>query len=70
MTEQNTVEGTEVEDALQAPPVTYESIRDTVEGDAGAAWRLADLEQTQLRQKYAKLKEDGRFSDEHKSEQA
>jgi hypothetical protein len=70
MTEQNTVEATEVEDAPQAPAVSYESIRDGVPGDAGASWRMADLEQTALRNKYKKLQEDARYSEEHKSDQA
>jgi hypothetical protein len=70
MTEQNTVEGTQVEDAPEAPAVTYESIRDSVPGDAGAAWRIADNEITALRRKYKQLQEDGRYSEEHKSEQA
>jgi hypothetical protein len=70
MTEQNTVDAVEVESAPEAPAVTYEDIRDSVPGDAGAAWRIADNELTALRTKYKKLQEDGRYSEEHKAEQA
>jgi hypothetical protein len=48
----------------------YEELRDSATGEAGAAWKAADLEEGNLRALYQELKKDPRFSDEHKAEQA
>jgi hypothetical protein len=49
---------------------TYEQIRDSATGEAGVAWKAADREQSNLRALYASLKEDSRYTNEHKAEQA
>jgi hypothetical protein len=49
---------------------TYEQLRDSATGEAGAAWRAADGEESNLRTLYRELKEDPRYTNEHKVEQA
>jgi hypothetical protein len=49
---------------------TYEQLRDSATGDGGDAWKSADREESNLRSLYRELKEDPRFTDEHKAEQA
>jgi hypothetical protein len=49
---------------------TYEQLRDAAGGDAGQAWRSADREESNLRALYRSLKEDPRFSEEHKAQKA
>ena len=49
---------------------SYEELRDSATGGGGEAWRQADREETNLRRLYAALKEDSRWSEEHKSEKA
>jgi hypothetical protein len=49
---------------------TYEQLRDAVSGEAGQAWRHADREEGNLRALYRSLKEDPRFTEEHKAEKA
>ena len=48
----------------------YEQMRDQESGPAGQAWREADRQERELRNLYESLREDNRFTDEHKSEQA
>jgi hypothetical protein len=49
---------------------SYEQLRDTTTGEAGAAWKAADCEESNLRALYRELKEDPRYTSEHKAEQA
>ncbi len=49
---------------------TYESLRDSATGEAGEAWKAADREESNLRTLYRELKEDPRYTTEHKAEQA
>lgn len=49
---------------------TYEELRDSATGGGGEAWRQADREEGNLRRLYATLKEDARWSEEHKAEKA
>jgi hypothetical protein len=49
---------------------TYEQLRDSATGEAGAAWKAADREEANLRTIYRTLKEDPRYTPEHKAEQA
>jgi len=49
---------------------TYEQLRDSATGEAGAAWKAADHEEGNLRALYQELREDPRFTNEHKAEQA
>jgi hypothetical protein len=48
----------------------YEQLRDSASGEAGAAWKAADREEAKLRTLYRTLKEDPRYTNEHKAEQA
>jgi hypothetical protein len=52
------------------PPSTYESLRDSARGEAGALWKAADREEANLGKYYEQLKEDVRFTDTHKAELA
>jgi hypothetical protein len=49
---------------------TYEQLRDAASGDAGQAWRSADREESNLRALYRSLKEDPRYTEEHKAQKA
>ena len=49
---------------------TYEQLRDSASGEAGEAWKAADRGESNLRTFYRELKEDPRFTSEHKSERA
>ena len=49
---------------------TYEQLRDSATGEAGEAWRRKDREEANLRTLYRTLKEDPRYTQEHKAEQA
>jgi hypothetical protein len=49
---------------------TYEELRDSADGAGGDAWKAADREESNLRSLYRELKEDPRYTDEHKAEQA
>jgi hypothetical protein len=49
---------------------TYEQLRDAASGDAGQAWRNADREESNLRALYRSLKEDPRYTQEHKAQKA
>ena len=49
---------------------TYEQLRESATGEAGAAWKAADREEANLRTLYQTLKDDPRYSEEHKAEQA
>src|SRR3712207_9186750 len=49
---------------------TYEQLRDSATGEAGEAWRRADREETNLRTLYRNLKDDPRYTPEHKAERA
>jgi hypothetical protein len=48
----------------------YKELRATVEGEAGRAWDSADRGLAELRASYERLREDPRYTEEHKSEQA
>ncbi len=48
----------------------YEQIRDQESGPAGQAWREADRQESELRNLYESLREDNRYTEEHKSRQA
>ena len=48
----------------------YEQLRDSASGQAGEAWKTADREESNLRALYRELKEDPRYTSEHKAEQA
>lgn len=49
---------------------TYEQLRDETAGEAGQAWREADRAENNLRELYRSLKEDPRYTEEHKAEKA
>jgi hypothetical protein len=49
---------------------SYEQLRDQATGEGAEAWRRADHEQSKLRALYITLKEDPRYSEEHKAQQA
>ncbi len=49
---------------------SYEELRDSATGEAGAAWKAADREEGNLRALYRELREDPRYTNEHKAEQA
>ena len=49
---------------------TYEQLRDSATGEAGDAWRRKDREEANLRTLYRTLREDPRYTQEHKAEQA
>ena len=49
---------------------TYEQLRDSATGEAGDAWRRKDREEANLRTLYRTLKEDTRYTQEHKAEKA
>jgi hypothetical protein len=49
---------------------TYEQLRDSATGEAGDAWRRKDRAESELRTLYSTLKEDPRYTEEHKAEQA
>ena len=48
----------------------YEKMRDQETGPAGQAWREADREEQRLRSLYEELREDPRYTEEHKRQQA
>jgi hypothetical protein len=49
---------------------TYEQVRDSATGEAGAAWKSADRETARLTELYHKLKNDGRYTEQHRAEKA
>ena len=49
---------------------TYEQLRGSATGEAGEAWKAADREESNLRTLYRNLKEDPRYTEKHKAEQA
>ena len=49
---------------------TYEQLRDSATGEAGAAWKAADQEESNLRALYQELREDPRYTEAHKAQQA
>jgi hypothetical protein len=49
---------------------TYEQLRDSASGEAGEAWKRADREEANLRTFYRELKDDPRYTEEHKAEKA
>ena len=49
---------------------SYEQLRDSATGEAGAAWKAADRAESNLRTVYRTLKEDPRYTEEHKAEKA
>lgn len=49
---------------------SYEQLRDQATGDGGEAWRAADRATGKLYALYRELKEDPRYSEEHKAEKA
>ena len=49
---------------------TYEQLRDSATGDAAEAWNALDRQVMSLTNLYQQLKEDNRFSEEHKAETA
>jgi len=49
---------------------TYEQLRDSATGEAGEAWRRKDRAESELRTLYSTLKEDPRYTEQHKAEQA
>ena len=46
---------------------TYEQLRDSATGPPGEAWQRADREEANLRTLYRELKEDPRYTEEHKA---
>ncbi len=48
----------------------YEQMRDQESGPAGQAWREADREEQRLRSLYESLREDNRYTEAHKGQQA
>jgi hypothetical protein len=56
-----------LESARQSRGVsTYTELRDSVDGEAGTAWRTADREAESYQEFIQSLREDNRFSDEYK----
>ena len=49
---------------------TYEQLRDEATGEGGEAWRAADRGEAKLYALYRELKDDPRYTDEHKAETA
>ena len=49
---------------------TYEQLRDSATGEAGDAWKAADQEESSLRALYQELREDPRYTEAHKAQQA
>ena len=49
---------------------SYEALRDGATGEGGEAWRAADREESNLRALYRELKEDPRYTEEHKADKA
>ena len=49
---------------------TYEQLRDGATGEGGEAWRAADRGEAKLYALYRELKDDPRYTDEHKAETA
>lgn len=49
---------------------SYEELRDQATGAGAEAWRAADRRENQLRETYRALKDDPRFTDEHKAQKA
>lgn len=49
---------------------SYEQLRDGVSGEAGDVWRAADTAESNLRNLYRSLKEDTRYTEEHKAAKA
>jgi hypothetical protein len=49
---------------------SYEGLRDRATGEAGELWKLADRQEANLRDFYRSLREDPRYTSEHKAEQA
>ena len=49
---------------------TYEQLRDSATGEAGEAWKRADRKVSNLQALYRELKEDPRYTEEHKAEKA
>jgi hypothetical protein len=49
---------------------TYEQVRDSATGEAGAAWKSADRETARLTELYHKLKNDPRYTEQHKVQKA
>jgi hypothetical protein len=47
---------------------SYDQLRDQATGGGAEAWRQADREEGKLRGLYTSLKEDPRWSEEHKAE--
>jgi hypothetical protein len=60
-----------MESARQSRGVSsYTELRDSVDGEAGTAWRTADKEAENYQQFIEGLRRDNRFSDEHKASEA
>jgi hypothetical protein len=55
---------------IERAPNTYEQLRDEATGEGANAWREADRLAANLRATYAGLKEDPRYTEEHRAEQA
>lgn len=51
-------------------PETYEQLRDSSTGEIGSAWQTADKQEQQLQEFYERLKDDPRYTDQHKAELA
>ena len=49
---------------------SYEQLRDSTTGEAGERWKAFNREESNLRALYQELKEDPRYTNEHKAEQA
>ena len=49
---------------------SYEELRDGASGEGGEAWRQADREERRLRELYRELKDDPRYTQEHKAEKS
>jgi hypothetical protein len=52
------------------PLSSYEDLRGSARGQAGELWKAADKEEASLGAYYEQLKEDPRFTEEHKAELA
>jgi hypothetical protein len=49
---------------------TYESLRESATGEAGEAWKRSDRDVSNLQALYRELKDDPRYTEEHKAEKA
>jgi hypothetical protein len=68
--QERSIEVTEEAHNPNEPLSSYESLRDSARGQAASLWKTADKEEASLGAYYEQLRDDPRFTEEHKSELA